>query len=172
MVYFGYSNNPANRSLDGFGFLIPRKEERKILGTIWSSTIFSNRAPEGGTALTTLVGGSRQPEIALLPEAELIETVKNELKDILGIKKNPDLVFTKVWPKAIPQYDLGHQQFLDEIIKLEKDVIINKIKKARIHDDRNFFETGISDIVIDRKKFDQSLANKALKSGIFKSIPL
>ncbi|MBW2984852.1 NAD(P)/FAD-dependent oxidoreductase [Candidatus Woesearchaeota archaeon] len=54
---------------------------------------------------------------------------------------------------------------INNIIKLEKNLILNKIKKARIYNGKNFFETGISDIVIDRRKFDQSLADKAIKAG-------
>ena len=54
---------------------------------------------------------------------------------------------------------------INKIIKLEKNVVINKIKKARIYSHKKFFETGISDIVIDRKRFDQSLAKKALGAG-------
>ncbi|MBW2981209.1 NAD(P)/FAD-dependent oxidoreductase [Candidatus Woesearchaeota archaeon] len=54
---------------------------------------------------------------------------------------------------------------ISELVTLKKDVVVNKIKKARIHSGKNSFEARISDTVIDRKKFDQSLAKKALKSG-------
>ncbi len=121
MVYFGFYDNPASRPLDGFGFLIPRKENRRILGTIWSSTIFSQRAPEGGVALTTFVGGTRQPENALLPEDQLVDVVRKDLEDILGIQKKPDLIEIRVWPKAIPQYNLGHQQIIDEVERFENE---------------------------------------------------
>lgn len=121
MVFFGYRDNPANRPLDGFGFLIPSKENRQILGTIWSSTIFSRRAPAGGTALTTFVGGSRQPEKAQLPEAEQVELVKSDLADLLGIKRQPDLVEIKAWSKAIPQYKVGHEQIISKIEQFEDE---------------------------------------------------
>ena len=119
MVYFGYERNPSGRPLDGFGFLIPRKEGFQILGTIWSSVIFSNRAPEGGTAFTTFVGGSRQPEIALLTEDNLIEVVRNDLKILLGIDKKPDLIVVQPWLKAIPQYNVGHKTIIDAVKDFE-----------------------------------------------------
>ncbi len=113
MVFLGFKNNPAPFPLDGFGFLVPRKENRQILGTIWSSTIFSGRAPEGGIALTTFVGGSRQPENALLPENKIVELVRSDLRALMGIEQPPDLVVVKQWPRAIPQYNLGYAAVLE-----------------------------------------------------------
>ncbi|GAB4330339.1 MAG: protoporphyrinogen oxidase [Calditrichia bacterium] len=120
MVFFGYQGNPSARPLDGFGFLIPRKENFNILGTIWSSTIFKNRAPKGGIALTTFVGGSRQPENALKSEAELKEMVLQDLGVLMGIKAQPDLVVTQSWPKAIPQYNVGHHLIIEKVAEFEK----------------------------------------------------
>lgn len=108
VVFLGYESKPPGRDLDGFGFLVPEVEQRKILGTIWSSTIFPERAPNGGAALTTFVGGDRQPEIAEKEEAEIVEIVLTELKDILSFRKQPDVVHVHRWQKAIPQYKLGH----------------------------------------------------------------
>ncbi len=119
MVFFGYKGNPADRPLDGFGYLIPRKENKQTLGTIWSSTIFSGRAPHGDTALTTFVGGSRQPENALLPEWQLIDLVKQDLKEIMGIREEPQVAVVQPWPKAIPQYKPGHQKIIDFIEEFE-----------------------------------------------------
>ena len=121
MVYFGFKQAPPSIPLGGFGFLVPEKEHRNILGTIWSSTIFKNRAPDGGIALTTFVGGSRQPQNARLPESELIDLVQHDLKELMGIQANPDLVVVKQWEKAIPQYQIGHQQIVDAIHDFEKN---------------------------------------------------
>ena len=119
MVYFGYQQAPESIPLDGFGFLVPEKENRNILGTIWSSTIFSERAPQGGVALTTFVGGCRQPEIAQLPDDELIKTVQSDLKELMKIAQNPDLVVIQRWTKAIPQYEIGHQKIMSQIQDFE-----------------------------------------------------
>lgn len=120
MVYFGYKNQPPGVPLDGFGFLVPEKENRQILGTIWSSTIFSNRAPRGGVALTTFVGGSRQPENALLPEEKLIDLVRRDIQELMGIREKPDLIVVRKWEKAIPQYRLGHRQIMENIDRFEQ----------------------------------------------------
>ncbi len=120
MVYFGYKENPAARPLDGFGFLVPRKEKRQILGSIWSSTIFSGRAPEGDTAFTTFIGGTRQPENALLPESRIVDLVSADLKDLLGIEAKPDVVVVRPWPKAIPQYNIGHSQIIEKVEEFER----------------------------------------------------
>ena len=122
MVFFGYQTNPARVPLDGFGFLVPEKENRSILGTIWNSTIFSNRAIPGGAALTTFVGGSRQPEMALENEEQIIKRVAKDLQDIMGITRRPDIVVIHRWDRAIPQYHLGHQSIINAIEELEKAV--------------------------------------------------
>ena len=61
VVFCGYRRNPLDHPLEGFGFLVPRRENRRILGSLWNSSLFGGRAPEGGLALTVFVGGSRQP---------------------------------------------------------------------------------------------------------------
>jgi protoporphyrinogen/coproporphyrinogen III oxidase len=112
-VFLGFRNNQLGRPLDGFGYLIPAKEKRKILGTIWSSALFPHRAPEGHAAVVSFVGGSRQPELASLSESELVSLVTGELQSIMNVIGTP--VFSKVvrWQKAIPQYNLGYQRIVE-----------------------------------------------------------
>ena len=121
MVYFGYKKQPDCVPLDGFGFLVPEKEQRQILGTLWSSSIFPGRMPDGGAALTTFVGGSRQPENALLPDEQLSELVQNDLRELMGITQKPDVVVIRKWQQAIPQYRLGHQQLMRDIETFEQN---------------------------------------------------
>ena len=121
VVFLGFRKQPRCRSLDGFGFLVPEVENRKILGTIWSSTIFPNRAPENGTALTTFVGGMRQPELVDLSNNELTDLVLKELNEIMALVGKPDVVKIKRWRKAIPQYKLGHQKRMDAIETFEAE---------------------------------------------------
>jgi oxygen-dependent protoporphyrinogen oxidase len=121
-VFLGFRHEQIPRALDGFGFLIPAKEQRNILGTIWSSAIFPNRSPEGHAALTTFVGGSRQPEMCGLSDEDLIRIVTEELHAIMGVVGQP--VFSKVlrWEKAIPQYNLGYLDIMSEVERCEAEV--------------------------------------------------
>ena len=121
VVFTAYQKKDIEQPLDGFGFLIPEKENREILGTIWNSAIFPNRAPEGMAALTSFIGGTRQPENARLPESELIDLVKDELRSIMGIKGEPVLTKVKKWEKAIPQYQMGYHKIQELFDNLEEE---------------------------------------------------
>jgi len=105
---FGYRRERIGEVLDGFGFLIPSKEKRAILGTIVDSNVFTGRAPEGSVLLRSMVGGARSPELALLPDEQLIGKVQSDLKDILGIDAEPDFIRIFRHDRAIPQYLVGH----------------------------------------------------------------
>ncbi|MDX1763760.1 MAG: protoporphyrinogen oxidase [bacterium] len=108
VVCFGYKESAMPMPLDGFGFLIPEKEKKKILGTLWDSSIFPGRAPEGFVSLRTMAGGACHPEYGLLDSEKIIANTRRALKEIMGIEAAPD--FVKVFPheKAIPQYTVGH----------------------------------------------------------------
>jgi oxygen-dependent protoporphyrinogen oxidase len=120
-VFLGFKKEHIKRELDGFGYLTPAKETRRILGTIWSSSIFPNRSPEGYAALTTFVGGSRNPELITNGQEQITDIVLSELKSILGIEVAPS--FSKVirWEKAIPQYNLGYFRVLQAMEVFEKN---------------------------------------------------
>jgi len=109
VVFTGFRKEAVPRELDGFGFLVPEVENRSILGSLWSSSIFPGRAPEGHVAFTSFVGGARQPDNALLPDDDLTRLVFEELKDILNIREKPVFVRVKKWKRAIPQYRMGYQ---------------------------------------------------------------
>ncbi len=104
----GYRCADLRRELDGFGYLVPEFEQRRILGTIWNSSLFPGRAPEGCVLLTSFLGGARQPEYALRPEEEILHLAHEENAAAIGLGAPP--VFSRVqrWRRAIPQYNLGH----------------------------------------------------------------
>lgn len=121
VVFFGARKDQCTHLLDGFGFLVPEVEKRKILGTIWSSSIFPNRAPEGHVALTTFVGGTRQPEMVDYDDKTLINIVKEELRELIGFRGDPAHTSISRWDQAIPQYVLGYGKMLAELEKFEKE---------------------------------------------------
>jgi oxygen-dependent protoporphyrinogen oxidase len=104
VIYMGFKQEDVQRTLDGFGFLVPKIEKRQILGSIWSSSLFPGRAPEGFAAFTTFVGGMRQIELVQKSETELQEMVIEELSRIVGITGKPVMVRLRKWQQAIPQY--------------------------------------------------------------------
>lgn len=118
-VFSGYRQDPTGGELNGFGFLTPRLEGRRILGTLYNSCVFSGRVPEGGMAMTTFVGGRRQPENAAWDDDQLRRAVLDEHRDLLGIEAPPDLFLIRRWPRAIPQYLIGHRQLVEDIEALE-----------------------------------------------------
>lgn len=120
-VFVGYKKTQVKITMDGFGFLIPEKERRNILGVIWSSTLFERRAPNDSVSLTVFVGGSRQPENALWNDAEILQTVKSELQELMQIEGEPSFSYITRWEKAIPQYQLGHLNIVSEISQFESN---------------------------------------------------
>jgi len=112
---FGYRKAHVGQVLDGFGFLVPSKEQRSVLGTIIDSNVFPGRAPEDCVLLRSMVGGARTPELALLPDEQLINRVRSDLQDILGITAAPDFIRIFRHNRAIPQYVVGHASRLAAI---------------------------------------------------------
>ncbi len=109
VVMTGYASpSPFRHPTRGFGFLVPGREHRRILGTIFCSSTFPAQAPAGATLLRTLIGGARAPQLAHLKDKELLALVRQELDVLLGGDPQPDLVHIVRHAEAIPQYTLGH----------------------------------------------------------------
>lgn len=115
VVCLGYRAADVPHPLDGFGFLIPRAEGRKILGSRWDSSTFARRAPDGSALLTQIVGGARNPELLALGDDELLAVVEEEMRATMGIAVPPAYVKIVRWRRAIPQYLVGHGERLKRI---------------------------------------------------------
>lgn len=108
--------------LDGFGGLIPSAENRDILGVLFMSALFKNRAPEGGALVTIFMGGARRQDLIALSDEEIKKIVERECKDVLQIKDfNPDLFKITRHNKAIPQYGIESGIRFETIEKIEKE---------------------------------------------------
>jgi oxygen-dependent protoporphyrinogen oxidase len=118
-VILGFRREDVAHSCQGFGMLIPKIEGFKILGTIFSSALFPNRAPAGHLNLTSYIGGARYPELAALPPEKLVEVVLADLRVLLGVRGQPTFVHTAFWPRAIPQYNVGYGKFKDLLSEIE-----------------------------------------------------
>lgn len=114
-VCLGYDQAAIPRPIDGFGFLIPRRQGLRLLGCLWSSSLFPGRAPEGKVCLTNFIGGATDPAVRELSDSELVQTVHQELQTTLGVKAGPDVIAVHRYARAIPQYNLRHQSRLQQI---------------------------------------------------------
>ena len=105
---------------EGFGFLVPRREGKRILGAMFMSKLFPGRSPEGRELLSVFLGGATDREVIELSEDEITEVVERELKEILNIN-SVDFVRVHKWKRAIPQYNLGYEKFLSLASEMEED---------------------------------------------------
>lgn len=108
VVSLGYRKGDVRDSLAGFGFLVPRSSGLSILGTVWNSSLFPGRAPEGEALLTSFVGGATNPGAIGKSPDQLVSQVHRELSPLLGLRKEPVFSNVTIWQRAIPQYNLGH----------------------------------------------------------------
>jgi oxygen-dependent protoporphyrinogen oxidase len=119
LVYTAFSPEAIDlKKLEGFGFLIPQNQHRRILGAIFSSSIFQNRAPNNEVLITTFIGGEHFREVNKLSKTQIYDIVNQELREILKITQEPIWQHHIGWQKAVPQYHMGHQQRIKQIIDL------------------------------------------------------
>jgi len=114
-VSLAYKLSDLGTKPDGFGFVVPHSEGRKITACSWSSTKFNHRAPEDGVLLRVFVGGDRAQDLAEQSEEELAKMAREELRITMGITAEPVLTKVYRWRKGNPQYDVGHLDRVEEI---------------------------------------------------------
>jgi oxygen-dependent protoporphyrinogen oxidase len=118
VVAVGYRRRDVPHVLDGFGHLSPQRERRDVLGVQWCSSIYpGHRAPPGAVLLRAMCGGWNRPEMADWPDDRLLGAVRSELALTLGVRAPPVFRHVIRWPRAIPQYHLGH---LDRLARIEQ----------------------------------------------------
>lgn len=113
VVAAAYYAKQLAQPLDGFGFLIPRSEKFRTLGTIWNSSLFPGRAPEGSLVITSFLGGATDADIVTKSESEIAAIAHDENARILGISGPPQTAVAWKHPKALPQYNLGHGHIVE-----------------------------------------------------------
>ncbi len=118
-VVMGFDRAQVAHPLDGFGLLIPSKEQKQTLGVLFSSTLFPDRTPAGKVMLTAFIGGRQKPQAAEGTDDEILGRVLRDLSPILGIQGQPEFLRIQAWPRAIPQYELGYLTRIEEIGTLE-----------------------------------------------------
>lgn len=114
-VSLAYQESDLPRPLDGYGYVIPRREGRAALACTWTSTKFPHRAPEGKALVRVFIGRAGQEDALPWDEEGLLAIARDELRQTLGITAEPLLYRVFLWPRAMPQYNLGHLERLQRI---------------------------------------------------------
>ncbi len=115
-VVLAYPVSDVKSKLVGFGNLIPRGQGIRTLGTIWTSSLFADRAPAGWQTLSSYIGGATDSEIGNLDAEQIVREVHRDLSRILlkPSAAQPKVLAVNVWKRAIPQYNLGHFDRLEQ----------------------------------------------------------
>ena len=117
VVHMGFRTLALGDQPAGFGFLVPRGQGPRILGTLWISQIFPGRSPNGASLLTSMIGGAHDAEAVELPDARLTALVRADLQATMKVTVEPYFVRITRWPRGIPQYTQGH---LDRLATIER----------------------------------------------------
>lgn len=140
VVALGFpKSSVGSQNLDGFGYIAPQSTRRDLLGVQWCSSIFPDRAPEGQVLWRALCGGWNRPDILSWNDEQLTRAVVQELRAAMSVTGEPSFVHIVRWPKAIPQYHLGHLGRVQQIEtrrELHKGLFLggNSFKGVAIND--------------------------------------
>ncbi len=118
VIHLGFPEKAIPHALDGFGFLVPRTEHINLLGSIWTSSLFPERAPSGQILMTCMFGGALHPDVVQWPDWQLVEHCLGDLSQIFQLSPNtlkPTITQVFRYEKAIPQYNLGHLQRIKQL---------------------------------------------------------
>lgn len=151
VVGLGY--NAMQHDLNGFGLLTTSSAKKEVLGVLWDSSIFSDRAPLGKKSLRVMIGGQRDPKLALTSDKELVQIALKGVKETMGVSDAPDVIYVKRWVKGIPNYRLGHLERMDKLF--------NKLKehKGLYLSSNAYFGVGLNDCIANSQK----VASKVLE---------
>ncbi|TVQ98742.1 MAG: protoporphyrinogen oxidase [Deltaproteobacteria bacterium] len=108
VLALGWRRENVPHPLNGFGYLVPRGQGPRMLGCLWTSSIFPHQAPSGHVLLRVMVGGDVDPGIQEMEPLQVQELVLQELKQVLGVSVSPVMLRHIRWPQGIPQYRPGH----------------------------------------------------------------
>jgi oxygen-dependent protoporphyrinogen oxidase len=111
-VSLGWARGDIAHPLGGFGFLVPRREQVRILGCIWMTSTFpaAQQAPEGSVLLRVMLGGAQDPAAVALSDEDCITVARNGLRALMGIEAPPRFSHVQKWARGIPQYEVGHAE--------------------------------------------------------------
>lgn len=156
VVGFGY--NAFAHDLDGFGLLTTTSAKKEVLGVLWDSSIFNDRAPKGKKSVRVMIGGQRNPLLALKSDEELIAIAKQGIIDTMGVADKPDVVFVERYEEGIPNYRVGHGA---KMVKLFDKL---KAHKGLYLNSNAYFGVGLNDCVSNSKQCAQKVVEELTSS--------
>ena len=151
IVGFGY--NDLKHDLDGFGLLTTTSAKKEILGVLWDSSIFSDRAPHGKKSVRVMIGGQRNRDLALKDDAHLKQMAQRGMLETMGVDTTPDVTFVERYEKGIPNYSVGHGEKMAQLfekLSQHKGLYLNS---------NAYFGVGLNDCVSHSKKCAQKMIN-------------
>jgi protoporphyrinogen/coproporphyrinogen III oxidase len=149
IVGFGY--NDLQHDLDGFGLLTTTSAHKEILGVLWDSSIFNDRAPQGKKSVRVMIGGQRNRDLALKDEEKLKEMAQRGIHETMGIDAKPDVTFVERYEKGIPNYTVGHAEKMAKLFeKLAQHQGLYLNSNA-------YFGVGLNDCVSHSKQCAQNV---------------
>lgn len=115
LVAVAFDASRLSRRLRGYGYVVPRAEDRPVMAMTWVSSKWRHRAPDGKVLVRAFIGRSGQEHYLADDDGSLIRIARREIGDVLGISGDPDLTRVYRWERGMPQYNLGHLQRVDAI---------------------------------------------------------
>lgn len=163
-VSMGFRFEDIGKPFGGFGFVIPRKENRSMMGCTWTSTKFLDRVSPNNLLLRCFVGGPGREHLAEQNDEDLVNMLLDELRSITGLEATPHLVRIYRWTKANPQYDVGH---LDRV----KEMFATCESKPGLFLTGSAYEgVGVPDCVNHGHKAAKKAVELLSKAGIAESV--
>jgi len=151
-VSYGFKCSDLPRDLEGFGFVVPASEKRDIIGCAFCSVKYAGRAPRDHELLRVFVGGAFGRRLLKLEDEALEERVRAELRDILGIDKDPLFYRIARYPRSMPQYQVGH---LDRMVRVAEFLE----KSSGLYLTGNGYRgVGIPDCILDAERTAEAIA--------------
>ncbi len=149
-----FQRQTIDHPLDGFGFVVPAIEKKKIIAASFSSVKFPNLCPVDKALIRVFLGGALQPQVLALSDDELIKLALEEIRPLLALTAEPQAAWLKRWPKAMPQYEVGH-------LALVEDIEMAMEKHAGLHLAGNGFRgVGIPDCIESANKACQKILTR------------
>ncbi len=109
LVYLGFAESAVPKAVDGFGFLVAQGEDLRVLGVVFESVVWPDRAPQGQVLLRCIFGGGRDPGAAALDDAALIAQATRDVGIVLGARGTPTHASVVRWRRGVAQYQVGHR---------------------------------------------------------------